>query len=96
MALTTKQVQKVASLAKIHINETELESTANDLNKIMSWINKLSEVDTAAIEPLMAVHQNSDAVLRDDIVTEGDNSKSLSEAAPESMYNYICVPKVIE
>ena len=49
MSLDKTMVQRVSQLARIEIEETQLETTARELNNILEWIEQLNEVDTEAV-----------------------------------------------
>ena len=49
MSLDKTMVQRVSQLARIEIEETQLETTARELNNILEWIEQLNEVDTCLL-----------------------------------------------
>ena len=55
MSLDKTMVQRVSQLARIEIEETQLETTARELNNILEWIEQLNEVDTEGVEPMASV-----------------------------------------
>ncbi|MCL4106797.1 UNVERIFIED_CONTAM: hypothetical protein GTU68_048241 [Idotea baltica] len=66
-----------------------------DLGNILDMINKIQEVDTENVEPLM--HINTDVnVLRDDIAQNEITNEEALRNAPSSSEPYISVPKVID
>ncbi|HPF21114.1 MAG TPA: Asp-tRNA(Asn)/Glu-tRNA(Gln) amidotransferase subunit GatC [Syntrophomonas sp.] len=52
MALTIKEVEYVAQLARLQLNETEKQSFAEQLSSILQYVEKLNELSTEGVEPL--------------------------------------------
>ncbi len=71
MSLTTKQIQHIATLARIDIKENETEEYSNKLSSIVDYISQLQEVDVADIEPTAQV-TGLESVMREDIVEDCD------------------------
>ena len=94
MALTKKEVLKIAKLSKLSFEEKEIEKFQIELNDILKYIDMLNEVDTSKVEPLVYIN---------DVVNnfrEKEEKKSLEITkvllnAPESAENAIVVPKVV-
>jgi aspartyl-tRNA(Asn)/glutamyl-tRNA(Gln) amidotransferase subunit C len=95
MALDKSEVEKIAQLARLHVNDSEAEEVANRISDILALIDKMQAVDTENIEPLS---HPLDAVqrLRPDAVTETDRRDELQKIAPNSEAGLYLVPKVIE
>lgn len=95
MAIDAATVRKVARLARIAEPEERIESLANELNGIMTWIEQLAEVDTEGCEPLTSVVA-SGLPMREDVVTMGGDPALVTANAPKSINNFFVVPKVVE
>ncbi|MGH1399192.1 MAG: Asp-tRNA(Asn)/Glu-tRNA(Gln) amidotransferase subunit GatC [Alphaproteobacteria bacterium] len=93
--MDTKDVLKVARLARIETSEAEAEKLLPQLNNILGWIEQLSEVDTDNVEPLANV-VNAEAKLRKDEITDGGYADSVLKNAPEETQGFFVVPKVVE
>jgi len=95
MALDKSEVEKIAQLARLQVNETEAGEVAQRISEILSLINKMQAVDTTGVEPLS---HPLDAVqrLRPDVVTETDRRDTLQSIAPAHEDGLYLVPKVIE
>ena len=95
MSLDKETVRKVSSLAKIRMNDEELEKMAPQLSKIIGFVEQLNEVNTDNVEPLASV---VDITLdrREDQITDGDCVDKVLANAPESTQGYFVVPKVVE
>ncbi len=95
MSLDKETVKKVANLARIRMNDEELERMAPQLSKIIGFVEQLGEVDTDNVEPLANVVDITLA-LREDAVTDGDCAGKVLANAPEETQGYFVVPKVVE
>jgi len=95
MALDKSEVEKIAQLARLHVNDSESEEVANRISEILALIDKMQAVDTENIEPLS---HPLDGVqrLRPDAVTEIDRRDELQKISPNSEAGLYLVPKVIE
>jgi len=95
MSLDKSTLERVAYLARIKINESEFDSITRELNNIMSWIEKLNEVDIDNIEPMTGV-LNDALREREDVVNDGGYQDKVVKNSPEKIDNSFSVPKVIE
>jgi aspartyl-tRNA(Asn)/glutamyl-tRNA(Gln) amidotransferase subunit C len=95
MSVDKATVRRIAHLARIGVEETELEHLAGELNSILAWVEQLNELDTEAVEPMASVH---DEVLtaREDRVTDGGYPDDIVANAPASAGHFFAVPKVVE
>ena len=95
MSLTTKEIEKIARLARIRINAAEAEQYVSELNKIMSFVEQLNQVPTDNVKPLASVH-DSNTPWRDDVVNDGNIAEAITANAPEATEGFFVVPKVVE
>ena len=100
MSVDKATVAKIASLARIKMNDDELERMAPELSQILDWVEQLGEVDTSQVEPMTAVIPNI-LRLRDDVVdadplTGGGKREAVLANAPAAEHGFFGVPKVIE
>ncbi|MGB4056865.1 MAG: Asp-tRNA(Asn)/Glu-tRNA(Gln) amidotransferase subunit GatC [Alphaproteobacteria bacterium] len=95
MSITKDIVRKVASLARIEMNEAELDRMTPKLNGILSWIEQLQAVNTDGVEPLANV-ANIELKLRPDVITDGNCPDKVLANAPEEVGGFFVVPKVVE
>lgn len=95
MSVDAAIVRKIARLARIGIEDTEVEPLAGELSAILGWIEQLGEVDTAGVEPMTAVIPKALA-WRADAVTDGGIQAAVLANAPEATAGFFAVPKVIE
>jgi aspartyl-tRNA(Asn)/glutamyl-tRNA(Gln) amidotransferase subunit C len=95
MSLDNKQVKEIAYLAKLSVDDSQLEQSTEELNNILNLMEELGEIETGDIEP-MAHPLHMSQRLRDDEVSEGDLSKEFQEIAPKIGKSHFLVPTVIE
>jgi aspartyl-tRNA(Asn)/glutamyl-tRNA(Gln) amidotransferase subunit C len=95
MSVDKDTVKKIARLARLDVPEERQEQIAGELQAILSWIEELSAVDTANIEPLASVTGHS-LPLRVDKVTDGNKVDDILANAPEQASGFFVVPKVVE
>ena len=95
MPLDNNKVKEIAYLARLSIENSELEQSTKELNNILSLMDQLGEIDTGDAEPMAHPLEMSQR-LRDDQVTEDDLSEVFQEIAPKTGNNHFLVPTVIE
>ncbi|MBR4106457.1 MAG: Asp-tRNA(Asn)/Glu-tRNA(Gln) amidotransferase subunit GatC [Alphaproteobacteria bacterium] len=93
--MDAQTVTKIAFLSRLKIDDDKVESTLQEFNGILRWVDQLKEVNTEGVEPLVSVNQNS-ITMRKDEVTEGNQSQAVLANAPMKEYGYFAVPKVVE
>ncbi|MCK9380732.1 MAG: Asp-tRNA(Asn)/Glu-tRNA(Gln) amidotransferase subunit GatC [Sulfuritalea sp.] len=95
MSLNLEDVARIARLARIELSAAERETTRDQLNGILGFIEQLQAVDTAGIEP-MAHAVDVVQRLRPDTVTETDRRADFQALAPETEAGLYLVPRVVE
>ena len=95
MSLDKKQVKEIAYLARLSIEDEELEQSTSELNNILSLMDDLNEIDTGDVEP-MAHPLHMSQRLRDDEVTEENLAEEFQVIAPKTGKSHFLVPTVIE
>ncbi|KAA0445175.1 MAG: Asp-tRNA(Asn)/Glu-tRNA(Gln) amidotransferase subunit GatC [Candidatus Thioglobus sp.] len=88
------QVKQIANLAKLNISD-DLDKTTQELNNILALAAQLSAINTDDIVP-MSHPLNMVQRLREDEITETDNSASFQAIAPQTAKHHYLVPTVIE
>lgn len=90
--LDKKLVKKMAELAMLDLTDAEVDKYEKELEKILSYVEKIKEVDTKSIE--YQSHVDIKNVMRDDVAVEGlDQKKAVEQTKNER--GYIVVPNVI-
>jgi len=95
MALDRSDVEKIAHLARIGLNDADIPRTTEALNSILGLIDQMQAVDTTGIEPLAHPLEASQR-LRADVVTETNHREAYQAIAPAVENGLYLVPKVIE
>ncbi|MBQ0746209.1 MAG: Asp-tRNA(Asn)/Glu-tRNA(Gln) amidotransferase subunit GatC [Marinobacter sp.] len=95
MTISREDIEKVAVLARIRLDEEQIPALENDLGNILSLVDQLSAADTDNVEPLA---HPLDAVqrLRADQVTETNQREAFQAIAPATEDGLYLVPRVIE
>ncbi len=93
--LSEKQVQQIASLARIHLNPNDISFLQKDLEKILDYIDQLNNLDVKDIEPTSHVLPLKN-VFRDDVLKESLDQNTALSIAVEKKNGSFKVPKIIE
>jgi len=98
MKISTEDVLRVAALANLELTETEVETYREQLDDILTYIDKLNEIDTSSIEPMTQVvaAATDDSALREDVIVRADIITEVLQGAPDPEAPYFRVPRVIE
>lgn len=85
----------VADLAKLKLDETDIQETMDNMSRILDLVEEMQAVDTAGVEPMS---HPLDAVqrLREDAVTEKNERDAFQRVAPEVEDGLYLVPRVVE
>jgi len=94
MTIDKETVEKVAHLARLELAEDEKDQMIQDMSKILGFMDKLNEINTSGIEPLVYM-TNEINVLREDIVKQEITHEEALQNAPKHDENYFLVAKVI-
>ena len=95
MALSLQDVEKIARLSRLRLNDDEKTQTLQELNDIFTLVEKMQSVNTDGIEPMAHPHEIA-LRLREDAVTETDHAAEYQTVAPEVRNRLYIVPQVIE
>jgi aspartyl-tRNA(Asn)/glutamyl-tRNA(Gln) amidotransferase subunit C len=92
---TPTTAAKVAKLARIRVEEEDLDALAQDFNAILGFIEQLGELDVDDVEPMTSVTPMR-LKRREDVVTDGDQQAKVLSNAPDAREGFFAVPKVVE
>ena len=95
MEVNDALVDKLANLARLKFNAAEKEEIKNDLQKMIAFVEKLNELDTTGVEPLLHM-TNEVNVLRDDEVKGSISREEALKNAPLHDEQFFKLPKVIK
>jgi aspartyl-tRNA(Asn)/glutamyl-tRNA(Gln) amidotransferase subunit C len=98
LKITEKEVRYVANLGNVRLTDEEIPRMAKDLEEILTYIDKLNELDTSSVEPMAQVLFEADetATLRPDVERPTLGQETALANAPLSGGGYYKVPLVIE
>lgn len=99
MKLTREDVLHVAELAHLELSSAEVEMYRGQLESILTYIEKLNQLDTTAVEPLaqlLVATSTENPSLREDSAEACAMADTLFEIAPDPLRPYFRVPKVID
>tara|TARA_A100001388_G_scaffold230156_1_gene182157 strand:+ start:357 stop:650 length:294 start_codon:yes stop_codon:yes gene_type:complete len=92
--ISSNEVKKVAHLARLELNESEIQQHAKQLEKILDYIKQLEKINTKNI-PCTTRAIEVTNVFRTDIKKEYENSQELIDLAPSRENEFFKVPKII-
>lgn len=95
MPITRDDVLHIAKLARLRLEDEEVTSLQADLEKILSYVEKLQELDTEGIPPTAHVAVDA-APLRPDVVVEGLNNEIAIAEAPRPRDGGFAVPAFVD
>ena len=95
MSVDADTVRRVAHLARIAVADDEVEHLRGELNAMLAFVEQLSEVDVAGVEPMTSVTPMA-MKKREDVVTDGGIADDIVRNAPATEDNFFLVPKVVE
>jgi aspartyl-tRNA(Asn)/glutamyl-tRNA(Gln) amidotransferase subunit C len=95
MSVDAKTVRDIAHLARIAVNDDEIEHLQGELNAILAFVEQLAEVDVTGVEPMTSVTPMA-MKQRSDVVTDGGDAEAILQNAPAREGDYFVVPKVVE
>ena len=95
MEINLETIEKLASLSKLQFNNEEKKDLQVDMQRMLDFVNKLNEINTEGVEPLLHITKN-ESVLREDSIQKGiSRQEALSNAAVNNGH-FFMVPKVIK
>lgn len=94
-SLNAKDVEQIANLSRLAIDENKAHEYADSLNKILGLMHTLQAIDTTGVEPLKSPFEHAQP-LREDAVTETNCRDAYQAVAPTIQDGLYLVPRVIE
>jgi len=95
MEVNDELIDKLAHLARLEFNSSEKEEIREDLRKMIAFIDKLNELDTTGVEPLLHMSDNVN-ILREDEAAGAISREDALKNAPMHDEKFFKVPKVIK
>ena len=94
MKIDDQMIEKISGLAHLEFGKEEKEKIRQDLEQILTFVEKLKELDTENVEPLVYLSDNTDVLREDRMIPTLSNEEALLNA-PEKSGRFFKVPKVI-
>jgi aspartyl-tRNA(Asn)/glutamyl-tRNA(Gln) amidotransferase subunit C len=95
MSLSRQDVEKIARLARLQLEEEEIPGFAAQLSNILAFVEQMNAADTSQVTP-MAHPFEAATRMREDRVTESNERELMQSIAPATEAGLYLVPKVIE
>ncbi len=95
MSLTADEIKKIAHLARLSINEEEIQPLSKNLDNILALVGKMNEIPIEEVDP-MAHPLNTTQPLRPDVATEKNQRDLFLKLAPQTMMGLYIVPQVLD
>ncbi len=95
MSIDIDTARKVAKLARIRVEDSDLPKLAGQLSGILGFMEQLNEVNVDGIDPMVSVTPMR-LKRRADVVTDGNIQEQILQNAPDAREGFFAVPKVVE
>ena len=95
MKLDVETLQKIAHLSRLEINEKDTDQMLRDMSNMLTFVEKLNEVNTDGVAPLTTMSHEINS-LRDDVAKVDLTHDEVLRNAPKKDRDYFRVPKVLE
>ncbi|QSE97724.1 Asp-tRNA(Asn)/Glu-tRNA(Gln) amidotransferase subunit GatC [Fulvivirga lutea] len=95
MKVDRELLNKTAHLARLEFDEKSAESMMADMSKIITWVEKLNEVDTEGVAPLTTMSHEVNVLREDEVKPHLSHERALKNA-PKKDADFFRVPKVME
>lgn len=95
MSVDADTVRRIAHLARIAVADDEIERLQGELNAILAFVEQLSEVNVASVDPMTSIIPMQ-IKKREDKVTDGNIAEEIVRNAPATDDHFFVVPKVVE
>jgi aspartyl-tRNA(Asn)/glutamyl-tRNA(Gln) amidotransferase subunit C len=92
--ISKDEVKHIAGLARIGMNEKEVDKFSHDLSSILDWIEQLKEVDITGVEPTAHI-TGLENKFREDKIQDFENKEGIVKLFPESKNGYDKVKSVL-
>ena len=95
MKIDEATVDKIAHLARLEFDGTAKTDIINDMNNMLAFVEKLNELDTSTVEPLIYMSDEVNVLREDEVIHDITQAEALKNA-PKHDSDYFKAPKVIE
>lgn len=95
MKIDQSLISRLEHLARLELSETEKQGIQSDLNNILQMVEKMNEVDTDNVEPLIYINEQENVWREDEVKDQVERSDALRNA-PDKNEAFFKVPKMIK
>lgn len=95
MKIDKETLQKLAHLSRLELDPSKEDTYIKDLEEVLTWVEKLNELDTEGVEPLTNMSFEVNAFRNDEVSNTIEHDRALKNA-PDKDEDYFKVPKVLE
>ncbi|MBF45616.1 MAG: Asp-tRNA(Asn)/Glu-tRNA(Gln) amidotransferase GatCAB subunit C [Flavobacteriales bacterium] len=95
MKIDQKLIEKIAKLSQLNLNKEAKIKMEKDLNKILDFVDKLNNLNTDNVEPLVYINEEVNKLRKDDFVNHLEKENALKNAADKDS-DYFKVPRVVK
>ncbi len=96
MVIDNKLISKLEKLARLELGNSERKKIREDLNEILKMVEKLNDLDTEGVEPLVYVNEENQNIWRTDAIKSDITREDALRNAPDQDGTFFKVPKVIK
>ena len=94
MNITKKDVEKLAHLSRLQLDENSIEKMQGDMNKMLTFVEKINELELEDVEPMVYMNDGVNILRADDVENPISHEDALKNA-PDKNSDYFKVPKVL-
>jgi aspartyl-tRNA(Asn)/glutamyl-tRNA(Gln) amidotransferase subunit C len=95
MKIDDALIDRLSNLARLEFNGNEKNEIRQDMERMLQFIDKLNEIDTTGVSPLIHVHEGLHP-MREDLVQQDITTKEALQNAPDHDTDYFRVPRVVD
>jgi len=95
MNITKKDVEKLAHLSRLQLDESSIEKMQGDMNKMLTFVEKINELELKDVEPMVYMNDGVNVLRADDVENPISHEDALKNA-PDKNSDYFKVPKVMK
>lgn len=95
MTIDLDTVDRIAELARLEFDAEAKQAILGDMNRMLAFVEKLNELDTTGVEPLIFITDEENVYREDELKMEITQQEALKNAPKRDLY-YFRVPKVIK
>lgn len=95
MKIDDALIDRLSNLARLEFNGDEKNEIQQDMERMLNFIDKLNEIDTTGVQPLIHIHEGG-IPMRADIVQQDITTEQALQNAPDHDTDYFRVPRVVD